>query len=246
MPTRFPIVILLEIETVLADTAEARRRALLGALAGEGVAVGELEYDDAYAGLPTRAAARAALARHGRAGDETAADLVTLRAERAFADRVAAGGVTLAPGACGFVEEASGRARLAVVTRARRAEADAILALAGIADAFACVVAADDVPDEKPSPAGYQRALARVSRAGGAPVDEIAHHVIALEDALPGIRAARAAGVRCIAVGPLAAHAALEADAAVASLAGQSPASLAALTAAPDGSLGARREERRR
>ena len=238
-------MILLEIETVLADTAAARREALLGALAAEGVPVGEREYDDAYAGLPTRSAARAALTRHGRADDETAADLVTLRAERAFADRVAAGGVTLAPGARGFVSEAAGRARLAGVTRARRADVDALRALADLTDAFSCVVAADDEPEQKPSPAGYRRALARLARTGGAPVDGLAHRVIALEDGLPGIRAAHAAGLRCVAVGPLAAHAALEADAAVASLAGQTPESLVAL-ATPDSSLGAAAEARRR
>ena len=50
--------------------------------------------------------------------------------------------------------------------------------------------------------------------------------VIALEDGTAGIRAARAAGVRCIAVGPIPAHIAIEADAYVTSLAGQTARSL--------------------
>jgi beta-phosphoglucomutase-like phosphatase (HAD superfamily) len=50
--------------------------------------------------------------------------------------------------------------------------------------------------------------------------------VLALEDGALGIRAARAANVRCIAVGPISAHIAMEADAYVPSLQGQSLASL--------------------
>jgi beta-phosphoglucomutase-like phosphatase (HAD superfamily) len=42
---------------------------------------------------------------------------------------------------------------------------------------------------------------------------------LALEHALAGIRAARGAGITCVAVGPLAAHVAIEADAYVLSLA---------------------------
>jgi HAD superfamily hydrolase (TIGR01509 family) len=241
-----PAIVVVEIEGVLADTADGRRESLLHALAEEGVVLTDGEYAESCAGLPVRAAARAALARRGRAGDETSADLVTLRAERDFASRLASG-VTLAPGARDFFAAAAGRARLAVVTRARRTEADAILALAGLADAFACVVADDDVAESKPSPAGYRRALERLARGGGAS-SLVARGAVALEDALPGIRAARAAALRCVAVGELAAHAAhaaLEADAAVVSLAGQTPAGLAALVMPPPASLGTREVRRR-
>jgi beta-phosphoglucomutase-like phosphatase (HAD superfamily) len=231
--------LLLELETVLADTADARRAALLAALAAEDVALSEAEYDEACVGLAPRQAARAALALRGRGDDETTADLVTLLAEREFARRVGAG-VTLAPGARDFVEGAAGRARLGVVTRARRADASLILSLAGLEDAFDVVVAADDVAEPKPSPAPYRRALERLARRGGsagggsditAGANDPARATIVLEDSPAGIRAAHAAGLRCVAVGAVAAHVAIEADAAVPSLVGQTPASLLALSA---------------
>ena len=226
--------LLLELETVLADTADARRAALLVALAAEEVALSEAEYDEACVGLAPRQAARAALAIRGRGDDETTADLVTLLAEREFARRIGAG-VTLAPGARDFVEGAAGRARLGVVTRARRADASLILSLAGLEDAFDVVVAADDVAEPKPSPAPYRRALERLARRGSGGVtagaSDLARSTIVLEDSAAGIRAAHEAGMRCVAVGAVAAHVALEADAAVPSLAGQTPASLLALAA---------------
>ena len=87
---------------------------------------------------------------------------------------------------------------------------------------------ADDVLDAKPSAEGASLALERLGRQR-----PIVHRsaTLALEDGVAGIRAARAAGIRCVAVGPLAAHVAMEADAYVPSLDGQTMRSLDALSA---------------
>lgn len=206
--------VLLEMDGVLAETAAMRREALVAALAAEGVALSAAEYDERCAGLPLPAAARSALALRGRASDETLGDLVRLRAERGFA-ALAARGVSLAPGAREFVEGAASRARFALVTRATRREADLVLALADARDLFEFVIAADDAPP-KPAAAPYERALERLARRRPLP----APAVVALEDALAGVRSARAAGIACVAVGAVSPVVALEADAHVATLAG--------------------------
>src|SRR5205085_10815451 len=94
--------------------------------------------------------------------------------------------------------------------------------LAGLDTTFTIVVCADDTLDVKPAADAYQLALERLKRqrpfARGA--------VLALEDGAAGIRAARAANIRCAAVGPLPAHVPMEADASVPSLEGQTLASL--------------------
>jgi beta-phosphoglucomutase-like phosphatase (HAD superfamily) len=54
---------------------------------------------------------------------------------------------------------------------------------------------------------------------------------VALEDAAAGIRAARAAGLRCIAVGPVPAYRAVDATGYLPSVEGQTLASLSALVA---------------
>jgi beta-phosphoglucomutase-like phosphatase (HAD superfamily) len=100
-----------------------------------------------------------------------------------------------------------------------------VLSLAGLAWAFECVVSADDVRRAKPDPASHLAALARLARKR--PVS--APNAVALEDSASGVRAARAAGVRCVAVGALPAYQAAAADAYVDSLDGQTLDSLVRL-----------------
>ena len=204
---------LLELEGVVFDTRELRRVSLQDALLDHGLA--STIDRDRLDGLAPRAAAQAALACQGVARDDVLLDLVAVTAERAFSSRLSLVGAALREGALDFVREASAVARLAAVTRARRADADTMLRLASLTEFFTLVVAAEDVLDAKPAPEGYRVALDRLQRqrtlAPGA--------VLAIEDGEPGIRAARAAGLRCVAVGPLPAHTAMEADAYVPSLA---------------------------
>ncbi|UYM07324.1 HAD family hydrolase [Solicola gregarius] len=81
---------------------------------------------------------------------------------------------------------------LAIVTGAQRRDVEHVLARAGIADAFTAIVAAEDVRAGKPDPAGMLLAAAAV---GVRPA-----RTVVFEDSLAGIGAARAAGMRCIAV----------------------------------------------
>lgn len=173
-------------------------------------------------GESQRAAVLAAFAAQGAPPDEVMADLVALAAERTFSSRLGLRGAALREGALDFVREAAGTTRLAVVTRARRADADTLLRLAQLDAFFNVIVTADDVLDAKPGPEGYRIALERLAKMR--PVDP--RSAIAIEDGGPGIRAARAVGVRCIAVGPLPAHVAIEADAYVPSLESQTVRSL--------------------
>ena len=97
--------------------------------------------------------------------------------------------------------------------------------MAQLDHAFEFVIADDDALQPKPSPAAYVAALDRLARGARDGED-----VVAFEAGPAGIRAAKAAGVRCAAVGPLPVHLAVNADALVPSLAGQTLASIDALT----------------
>jgi len=132
------------------------------------------------------------------------------------------GGAAMTPGGRGFLEHAANSARVGIVTRAARADVDALIRLSGLDVPFAVVVSGDDVLDAKPAVEGYRIALERLSRLR--PVNPA--NVISLEDAGDGIRAAHFAKVRCIAVGDVPAHVAIEADAYVATLEGHTLASL--------------------
>lgn len=209
--------VLFEFDGVLAETSAARRGALQRSLAEDGIRLSDVEYADFCATLPVRDAVRAALALRGASDDETSIDLATLRAERRFAEYLGKG-VSLAEGAADLIAELAGRVRLGIVARAGRRQVDMVIALSGLEHVFECVVAAEDAYPPKPSPAPYQSALARLGRRR--PLRTSA--VLALEDGAAGIRSARAAGLRCLAVGHLPVHQAMDADAYVASLAGLS------------------------
>jgi len=97
-------------------------------------------------------------------------------------------GVRVLPGARGVIRIGAPRA---LVTGSSRREAQQMLALLGLADAFPVVVAAEDVPRSKPHPDGYLRAATTLG------VDPA--RCLVIEDSAAGIAAGRAAG--CTVVG---------------------------------------------
>jgi beta-phosphoglucomutase len=112
--------------------------------------------------------------------------------------------------------------RQAIGSSAPRANLEAMLPLLGAPEVFGALVTAEDVARGKPAPDVFLTAAARL-------------HVpparcIVLEDAPPGVEAARAAGMRCVAVTTTRPAAELQrADRVVASLDELSPAALRAL-----------------
>jgi HAD superfamily hydrolase (TIGR01509 family) len=213
-------IALFELEGVIFDTKELRRVALRSALAEHGI---DCALDgDVVDGLSPRSAAIAALSLAHTEHDDVLLDLIALQAGRSFSSALATTGVAVREGAREFVERAAARARVAFVTRALRSDTDTMLRLAGLESVATVTVCLDDVLEGKPLPDGYHLALDRLNRQRPA----LRASAMALEDGAAGIRAARTAGVRCVAVGPLAPHLAIEADAYVASLDGQSLPSL--------------------
>jgi HAD superfamily hydrolase (TIGR01509 family) len=91
------------------------------------------------------------------------------------------------------VRYAAARVPVGVVSSAAREEIESVLDGAGIADAVDAIVALEDVEHAKPAPDGYLRALELL---GCDPAGD----ALAFEDTDVGIAAARAAGLRCIAV----------------------------------------------
>jgi beta-phosphoglucomutase-like phosphatase (HAD superfamily) len=149
-----------------------------------------------------------------RAADAALVEIVALRAERAFAAKLAHG-FAIDPEVARFAELAQLRAPLVVVTAATRAETDVALRLAGLLDSCAAIVTADDVVDEAPSRESYEVAVGHLARRRAVKRERI----VVLADTVPALRAARRAGLRTVAVGAPA-HVAVEADAAVPSVSG--------------------------
>src|SRR3954471_5421140 len=178
--------VLLDWEGLLTDTTESRRAALALALAEEGVTFDEDAYDDRFAGRSLRSIVAAAL--EWRAGDDTLVELVTLRAQRELASRLAQG-LVVEPDVMRFVEHAQLRAPVAIVTAAGRDETDAALKLAGLRDSFSAIISADDVPGDAPSRAQFDAAMTHLERRRASPLAR--ERVLVLATTRPGILAAR-------------------------------------------------------
>ena len=204
--------VLLDWEGVLADTTGARQEALVQALAAEGIRHDETAGDAAADALALL-----------RQADPTLAGLVASRATRAFAERFGRGFVML-PGAREFVERAQLAAPLAIVTSATRAETEFMLKLAGLDAAVTTIVSADDNLDASPSAAPFAQAIAQLSRRRPLQGDR----VVTLARTSIALRAARAAGLRTVAIGAPA-HVAVDAHGAADSIFGLRPADLVRL-----------------
>jgi beta-phosphoglucomutase len=83
---------------------------------------------------------------------------------------------------------------LAVTTSAGRRRALGTLRELGIAHYFQTIVTGDEVVAGKPDPAIYRLAAERMQ--------ESPDRLLAVEDGVSGVKAARAAGIRCVGVGP--------------------------------------------
>lgn len=97
------------------------------------------------------------------------------------------------PGTLAFIRSLRAQqVPLALVTGSLRAEADIVLKAFDLVAAFSAVVAAEDIIKSKPDPEGYLKGAAAL---GIAPRD-----CVVIEDAPSGVKAAKAAGIPCVAV----------------------------------------------
>jgi pseudouridine 5'-phosphatase len=113
--------------------------------------------------------------------------------KRAFFDVLRAGHAPLMPGAVELIDRLERHhIAKAIATSSTREYVDTIFGPHGLTERFAFVLTCDDVAHGKPHPEIYERAAARL---GLAPAE-----VVVLEDSVNGLRAAKAAGGRCVVV----------------------------------------------
>jgi HAD superfamily hydrolase (TIGR01509 family) len=98
----------------------------------------------------------------------------------------------LLPDAVGAVRRLAARWPLGLASSSPRRLIDAVLADAGIADAFSVTLSTEEVTAGKPDPAVYQEVVARL--------EVPARATVAIEDSTNGLRAAAAAGLVVLAV----------------------------------------------
>ncbi|OIP35866.1 MAG: HAD family hydrolase [Deltaproteobacteria bacterium CG2_30_66_27] len=194
-----PEAVLFDFDGILVDSEPMHYRAFTEVLDPLGMGFPWKEYVEIYMGFDDRDAFREAFRAKGIDLDD--ATLATLVAAKSGAFlRGLRDGVTAYPGAVPMIESlhAAGRP-LALCSGALRSDIDPILTKLGVARRFDVIVSADDVRRSKPDPESYALAFRRLS--GAYPTSlTVPGKSIAVEDTPAGIRSAKGAGLRVLAV----------------------------------------------
>ncbi|HWC74691.1 MAG TPA: HAD family phosphatase [Gemmatimonadales bacterium] len=185
--------VLFDFNGVLVDDEPQHCEALRRVLAAEGVMMSREQYYADYLGLDDRTGFVEA---YRRAHRTLTSDLLNrlIEAKSRIYQQLIERSLTMVSGAAEFVRDAGQQYRLGIVSGALRGEIDLVLGRTPIADRFEIIIAAGDVPRCKPDPAAYLAALTAFNRKRRI----AASACVVIEDSLPGLAAARAAGMPCV------------------------------------------------
>lgn len=186
-----------DFDGVITDTEPVHMDAWLGVLESLGIDFGEEEYRGSYLGLNDRDFLDAVGRIHGH--HFSPADKANLIEQKSMAVMtMLEHDIPLLPGVREFVAEAGRSRLLSICSGAGHGEIEFILHRLKWKDLFAPVIAAESVTKGKPDPEGYIRALEGLQQLATELL--LPAEVLAVEDSPKGIAAAKAAGLRCLAV----------------------------------------------
>ena len=181
--------ILFDFNGVIVDDESQHCDSLIAILSEYGYTLDRDTYYREYLGFDDRECFRFTFERMGRPADETALMEAVARKHAEY-ERSIRETMRLVPGVTDFIENAAlDGFQLAIVSGALRSEIDLVLRLTDLRPHFAEIIAAEDVGACKPNPQGFNRAREML--------DLPAKRCVAVEDSIPGLTAARAAGLRC-------------------------------------------------
>jgi HAD superfamily hydrolase (TIGR01509 family) len=188
--------LIFDFDGIIANTEPLHFAGLHQTLTEIGIDLTEGEYYADYLGYDDRGCILAALATNRRPADPVTVERLMKRKAEAYLESVKHHEVVF-PGVPEFVREAARAYPLAIASGAFRHEIEYILKTAGLRDAFLHITSAEDVTRGKPDPQPFLLALkALQQRHPGL----TASSCLVIEDSLPGVRGAKAAGMKVLAV----------------------------------------------
>lgn len=192
--------IVFDCDGVIANNEPVHLRCFQKALGEEGIPLTEKEYYEVYLGMDDKGCFSTVLAAHGQPVTPSRMSNLVERKARYYEEAIKRE-LVLFPGVTSLVKQASQRYALAVASGALRHEIELILKAADIREAFKVIVSAEDVSAGKPDPEGFQKALIQINNVSPKPDPAITpEECLVIEDSIAGVEAARAAGMRCLAV----------------------------------------------
>jgi HAD superfamily hydrolase (TIGR01509 family) len=189
--------IIFDFDGVIADTEPLHFAGLRQTLAEIGISLTESDYYANYLGYDDRDCFIAALTTNQHPTDSSALTQLMQRKAHVYLELVK-DHLVIFPGVREFVREAAAYP-LAIASGALRHEIEVILEEAGLRKEFLHITSAEDVTRGKPDPQPFLQALNALNRQ--CPEQAIiAESCLAIEDSIPGIRSAKTAGMKVLAV----------------------------------------------
>lgn len=168
----------------------------------EGIVLHEDAYYEKYVGCDDEGCFRLVFGASKRSLDQVLLMRLIARKASYYQTHIERHGFDFFDGAADLVRQAAQSLTLAVVSGALRQEIESALAQESLRHHFKSVVAAEDVREGKPDPEGYLRALTDLNSVSPLPERLFhPHEVLAIEDTVPGLQAAAAAGLVTLGVG---------------------------------------------
>ncbi len=190
--------IIFDFDGVIADSEPLHFAGFHLTLAEIGINLTESDYYANYLGYDDRGCFIAALTAHQRPADPSIIAPLMQRKAQAYLESVK-DHLVIFPGVREVVSEAAATYPLAIASGALRHEIEFILEQAGLRKAFLHITGAEDVTKGKPDPEPFLHALAALNRQRHnqtiAP-----DSCLVIEDSIPGLRGAKAAGMKVLAV----------------------------------------------
>ena len=188
--------LIFDFDGVIADTEPLHFAGLRQTLTEIGIDLTESQYYADYLGYDDRGCFVAALTANQRPIDPNIVTQLMKRKAVAYLESVKHHRVVF-PGVHEFVREAASAYPLAIASGALRHEIEYILDEAGLRKEFFHITSAEDVTKGKPDPQPFLQALKALQQWTPSLT---ASSCLVIEDSLPGIRSAKAAGMKVLAV----------------------------------------------
>jgi beta-phosphoglucomutase len=189
--------IIFDLDGTLVDTEPLHLKAFTEILAGEGIQLDRQDYFERLIGFNDRECFSTVLREHQRDPAPLVEALIARKAVRYM--ELIHGEDLFYPAAQDFVRQCARRFPIVLATGTLRAEAQTILHRAGLRELFTDVVAAEDAEHGKPAPDSFLLALRHLqSRPELGPIG--AAQCLVIEDTAAGVAAARAAGMKVLAI----------------------------------------------
>ena len=194
-----PAALVLDFNGTISDDEQLLEELYRALFAEIGLDISGERYQREFAGLSDPAIVARGIELAGRTDEADLPDRLIASYTARYLEHVRAHS-TIAPDAAAFLRDAAARVPIAIASGAPRETVEAALEADGLRALFTALVASEDVARGKPHPEPYLRALALLDEARDPEPGYAAGSVWAIEDATVGVLAARAAGMRVVAL----------------------------------------------